>query len=78
MKNKIDLVITDLIMPKMNGKELAKEISKIKKGIKIIFTTDYRENHIAHKGIIDKVITFLQKPYSTKELSEKIKKVLSL
>ncbi len=75
-KDEINLVITDLIMPKMNGKELADKIIKIKKDIKIIYTSGYTENHIAHRGIIDKGVTLLQKPYSLNELSEKIKKVL--
>ena len=76
MKSEIDLVITDLVMPEMNGKELSDRISEIKKDVKIIFTSGYTKNHIAHRGIIKEGITLLQKPYSLNELSEKIRDIL--
>jgi len=72
---KIDLVITDLVMPEMNGKELAVEIEKILPGTRILFTSGYTEDHIVSSGSLDKGINFLQKPYTMQALAKKIREV---
>ena len=74
--DKIDLLITDVIMPDMNGKELSSQILLMRPNIKIIYLSGYTANVIAHHGIIDEGINFLQKPFSRKELSHKIREVL--
>ena len=71
-KLKLDLLITDVIMPEMGGKELAEEIVKFVPGIKILFTSGYTDNHIVRSGRLDQGINFLQKPFSIKEISKKI------
>ena len=73
---KLDLLITDVIMPEMGGKELAEEIVKFIPGIKILFTSGYTDNHIVRSGRLDKGINFLQKPFSIKDISRKIRFVL--
>ncbi|MCK5057998.1 MAG: PAS domain S-box protein [Candidatus Aminicenantes bacterium] len=71
-----DLVITDLIMPEMNGKELAAALKKLYPEILIIFTSGYTDNHIIHSGPLDKGVNFIQKPYSVQMLAQKVRKIL--
>jgi PAS domain S-box-containing protein len=75
-KLNIDLLVTDMVMPEMNGKELANELKKIYPGTKIIFTSGYTDNHIVQSGNLDKGINFIQKPFSEKTLAHKIRTVL--
>ncbi len=73
----IDLLLTDVVMSGMNGRELAKQIVWQRPKIKILFTSGYSENLIAHKGVLDDGLNFLPKPYSTKSLLTKIREVLA-
>jgi CheY-like chemotaxis protein len=73
---KLDLLITDVIMPEMGGKELAEEIVKFVPGIKILFTSGYTDNHIVRSGRLDEGINFLLKPFSIKDISKKIRIIL--
>jgi PAS domain S-box-containing protein len=73
---KLDLLITDVIMPEMGGKELAEEIVKFVPGIKILFTSGYTDNHIVRSGRLDEGINFLLKPFSIKDISKKIRVIL--
>ncbi len=75
-KKGIELIITDLIMPEMNGKELAIEANKIVPDTKILFTSGYTEDHITSSGSLDKGINFLQKPYTMQALAKKVREVL--
>ena len=69
-------MITDLIMPEMNGKELAEEIEKILPDTLILFSSGYTENHIVKSGSLDQGINFLQKPYTLQALALKVREVL--
>jgi CheY-like chemotaxis protein len=73
---KIDMIITDLIMPEMNGKELALEVGKILPKVRVLFTSGYTEDHIVNSGSLDRGIDFLQKPYSIQTLAKKVREVL--
>jgi CheY-like chemotaxis protein len=72
----IDLLVTDVIMPEMGGKELAEEILKIVPGIKILFTSGYTDNHIVRSGRLNQGINFIQKPFSIKDIAKKIRYVI--
>lgn len=72
----IDLLLTDVVMPDMNGRELHAEIIKIFPEIKVIYMSGYTNNVIAHHGIIDKGVEFIQKPFSFSKLVMKVQKVL--
>lgn len=76
LKIVIDVLVTDLVMPEMNGKELATLLVKIFPGVKVIYTSGYTENLIAHRGELAEGINFLQKPYSINALSVQIQKLL--
>jgi CheY-like chemotaxis protein len=70
------LLITDVIMPRMSGEELAREVTNILPDIAVIFTSGYTNDHIVIEGFIDKDINFLGKPYTISTLSQKIAEVL--
>lgn len=72
----IHLLITDVVMPGMNGKDLNERLSALKQGLKCIFMSGYTANVIAHHGVLDEGIHFLQKPFSLKTLTEKVREVL--
>jgi PAS domain S-box-containing protein len=71
-----DLIITDLIMPGMNGKELAQNVGKISDSIKILFTSGYEETYITDNEIIAIEDHFLQKPFTIRVLAEKVRSIL--
>ncbi len=70
------LLITDLIMPQMNGQELAREFSRIVPQCKILFASGYPDNHIVHNGALEKDVHFIHKPYSVLELLQKVRFIL--
>ncbi len=73
---KIDILLTDVIMPKMNGRELADKIIKEQSDIRVIFMSGYTENTIDHHGVLDKGINYIAKPITPYLLSQKIRSVL--
>ncbi|MCP5515157.1 MAG: PAS domain S-box protein [Spirochaetales bacterium] len=77
VNDKIDLLITDVVLPEMNGKKLAESISALMPGIKTLFMSGYTANVIAHQGILDEGINFIQKPFSVKELLTKVNQIMS-
>ncbi len=72
----IHLLITDVVMPEMNGKELRDRLAEVKPGVKNIFMSGYTANVIAHHGILGEGIDFLQKPFSIQTLLEKVRNAL--
>jgi nitrogen-specific signal transduction histidine kinase len=72
-KGHIDLLMTDVIMPHMNGKVLADQLLAERMNLKVLFLSGYTDNMIIHKGIIESHNTFLQKPYTMEALSHKIR-----
>jgi two-component system cell cycle sensor histidine kinase/response regulator CckA len=74
--DEIQLLITDVVMPEMNGRELAKLIDDIKPGLKCLFTSGYMDDVIATRGVLHAGVHFLQKPFSTKDLAAKVRQAL--
>jgi len=72
----IDLIVTDVIMPKMNGKEFIDNVKKIRSDINVLFTSGYTKSHIVNNGIIADGIEFLSKPYDLGELLDKIDEII--
>jgi two-component system, cell cycle sensor histidine kinase and response regulator CckA len=68
----IELLMTDVVMPGMNGKELFRKVSAIRPGIKVLFMSGYTANVIAHHGVLDEGIKFIQKPFSIDDLAQKV------
>jgi len=72
----VNLLITDVIMPNMNGDELAKKAAAAIPNLRILYASGYTDNHIVHKGRLAKGTNFLQKPYSVDELAKRVREVL--
>lgn len=75
-KIKIHLVITDVVMPEMNGRDLVKNLKLYNPELKSLFMSGYTANVIAHHGVLDDGVNFIQKPFSTKDLAAKVRAVL--
>jgi PAS domain S-box-containing protein len=74
--NKFDIIITDVIMPEMNGPEFIDSVRKIHPEAIVLFVSGYSENYISQKGILDGNKNFLQKPYSPISLGRKVRELL--
>ncbi|MDA8125457.1 MAG: PAS domain S-box protein [Deltaproteobacteria bacterium] len=72
----IQLLMTDVVMPEMNGRELAKNLLALYPDLKRLFTSGYTANVIAHHGVLDQGVHFIQKPFSIKDLAAKVREVL--
>ena len=75
-RGEIHLLLTDVVMPKMGGKQLVEELKVLRPEIKILFTSGYTNCDIVHRGILESEINFLPKPFSSKTLSQKVREVL--
>ncbi len=75
-KGTIHMLLTDVIMPRMNGKELYLQLSEFLPGLKVLYMSGYTDDVIAHHGILEEGINLLQKPVSVRELTTKIREVL--
>jgi PAS domain S-box-containing protein len=72
----IQLLLTDVIMPGMNGRELAQRISEIRPNVKILYMSGYTENVIGRNGTLDAGVRLLQKPFTLRDLKSKVREVL--
>jgi len=72
-----DLLFTDVIMPGMNGRQLADEILKVRPGLRVLFTSGYTENAIIHHGRLDEGVLLLAKPYRKSDMAIMIRKALT-
>jgi PAS domain S-box-containing protein len=73
----LHLLLTDVIMPTMNGPQLHQKLTAIYPGLKVLFMSGYTNNVIVHHGILDEGVNFLQKPFTIQSLSQKVRKVLN-
>ncbi|BHH83800.1 PAS domain S-box protein [Desulforhopalus sp. 52FAK] len=72
----IHLVLTDVIMPEMNGRILTERLMIIRPGLKCLFMSGYTVNVISHQGVLDDGVDFIQKPFAKRELATKIRQAL--
>lgn len=72
----IHLVVTDVIMPEMNGRELANELAGHRPETRVLFMSGYTDDAIVHHGVLDADAHFIQKPFSTDDLARKVRDVL--
>jgi CheY-like chemotaxis protein len=74
--SRIALLITDVVMPEMNGRDLQQRLQAANKDLKCLYTSGYTSNVIAHHGVLDPDVCFLQKPFSFQELGLKVRQAL--
>ena len=72
----IHLLLTDVIMPGMNGRELAQRVLEIRPNVKVLYMSGYTENVIGRNGTLDAGIRLLQKPFTLRDLKSKVREVL--
>ncbi len=72
----IDLLLTDVVMPKMNGRELHRRLSSRIPDLKVVYMSGYTENVIADQGMLHEGVDFIQKPFAVRTLLQKVRQVL--
>jgi len=72
----INLLITDVVMPEMNGRYLAEKLMSLYCNMKCLFMSGYTANVIAHHGVLEEGLMFIEKPFTRKDLAEKVRKAL--
>jgi PAS domain S-box-containing protein len=73
---RVDLLLTDVVMPGMNGRELATRARQIRPGLKVLFMSGYSRNAVVHQGRVDRGVHLIQKPVSLNDLAARIRDVL--
>jgi PAS domain S-box-containing protein len=74
----IDLLMTDVVMPEMNGRDLSGKITDLYPDTRLLFMSGYTANVIAHQGVLDDGVAFIQKPFSMADLTEKVRELLDM
>jgi two-component system, cell cycle sensor histidine kinase and response regulator CckA len=72
----IDLVLTDVVMADMNGREVARQVAQLRPASRILYMSGYTNNVIVHQGILDAGVEYLQKPFTPESLARKIREIL--
>jgi PAS domain S-box-containing protein len=77
-KGRIDVVLTDVVMPEVSGPELAKRLQRLRPGVRLIYTSGYTDNSALREDVLKHNLPFLQKPYDQSELLSKVREVLDM
>jgi PAS domain S-box-containing protein len=73
---KVDLLLTDVVMPDMNGKALFEKAVVVQPGLKVLYMSGYTDDVIASRGVLDEGVRFIQKPFTVRALAAKVREVL--
>jgi two-component system cell cycle sensor histidine kinase/response regulator CckA len=73
----IDVLVTDLVMPGMNGRELARRLEAVRPRLRVVFTSGYGEDVVARHGVLEPGVRFVEKPYTLRVLAERLREALS-
>ncbi|HEV2388045.1 MAG TPA: response regulator [Candidatus Acidoferrales bacterium] len=72
----LDLLLTDVVLPEMNGRELARRLSAVRPLLKVLFVSGYSDETISRHGVLEPGLIFLQKPYTCATLTRKVREVI--
>jgi signal transduction histidine kinase len=75
-RSEVDLLFTDVVLPDLNGRELADEALTLRPDLKVLFTTGYTRNAIVHNGRLDDDVSLITKPFTFEGLASKVRKLL--
>jgi PAS domain S-box-containing protein len=75
-KDDIDLVLTDVVMPSMSGRDLVARLALLRPSLKVLYMSGYSSDIIAHHGILEEGLTLVEKPFSPEQLAQKVREVL--
>ena len=71
-----DLLVTDVVMPGMNGKELARAVRSKFPGPRVLFVSGYAESVVVHQGVLEEKVELIEKPFASSDLLRKVREVL--
>ena len=75
-KGAVDLLLTDVVMPKLGGKDLADEVRVLQPGIRVIYMSGYTDGAISRAGILGEGVTLLEKPFTSDRLTRAVREAL--
>jgi two-component system cell cycle sensor histidine kinase/response regulator CckA len=73
---RIDLMVTDVVMPRMGGREVAAKVTHLHPSMKVLFLSGYTDDAIVHHGVLEAEVAFLQKPFTPSSLGAKVRRIL--
>lgn len=74
--NDIHLLLTDVVMPQMSGREIATRVEKVRPGVKVLYMSGYTDDAIVQRGVLEPGVAFLEKPFRSVDLARKVREVL--